>query len=168
MVSELFGAILLYPDAVFTVIGVAICITLFSSLLHRKVVDRKRMDEIRKQIESHQKEYTEASKSGDKKKMAQLDSEQKQIMGLVKENMMASMKPTLITMPVVLILIWLMGSWYGELGPIIDLPFGLPFLTNAVEEAGIVNGVNWFGIYISTALTTALSLELVLRRILKL
>ena len=167
MVMEIFGATVLYGDALMVTIGVAIGVTLLSSLLHRKVVDKKRMDEIRGRIEKHQKDYMEANKANDTKKVAQLDKEQAEIMGLVKENMMASMKPTLVTMPVVLILIWLMGSWYGSLGPIIDLPFGLPMLTHAAEEIGVINGVDWFGMYIMSAISTALFLELVLRRIFK-
>ncbi|MCK4327824.1 MAG: DUF106 domain-containing protein [Candidatus Diapherotrites archaeon] len=167
MISELLGAKLLYPTVVLTVAGIAICITLFSSLVHRKAVDRKHMDAVRERMEKHQKEYLKANEAGDKKRLAQLEREQAEIMGAVKDNMMASLKPTLMTMPVVLILIWLMGSWYGGLGPVLDLPFGLPFLTHAVEEAGIVNGVDWFGLYIASAISTALFLELVLRKIFK-
>lgn len=167
MTVEFLGVQLLYPTAAMTVFAIAVCVTLFSSLLHRKLVDRSHMDALRERIELHQKEYLAASKADDKKRLAQLDKEQQEIMRLVKENMMSSMKPTLVTMPIVLILIWLMSTWYGNLGAIIDLPFGIPFLTHAVTEAGIINGMDWFGIYIATALSTALGLELVLRKLLK-
>lgn len=168
MVLESLGIIVLHGEPIGIVMGIAIGITLLSSLLHRKVVDKKRMDEIRARIEKHQKDYMAANKANDTKKVAQLDKEQGEIMGLVKENMMASMKPSLVTMPIVLLLIWLMGSWYGSIGPLMDLPWGIPFLTHAVGELGVINGVDWFGLYLVSAISTALFLELVLRRIFKL
>lgn len=175
MVSEILGATLINADAVMVVVGVAMGITLFSSLIHRKITDRKKMDEVREKIEKHQKEYLAAQNAGDKKKVAQLDKEQEQIMKLVKDNMMSSMKPSLVTLPVVLLIIWLMGSWYGKIGAIIEMPFGIPFLTRTFEGAlnpmtGLLiqNGMDWFGLYILVAISTALFLELVLRKIFKL
>ena len=165
---EIYGVKLLYPAAVMTVTGIAVGVTLFSSLLHRKVVDRKKMDAERQRIEAHQKEYLAASEAKDTKKIAKLDAEQQEIMGLVKQNMMDSMKPSMITLPFVLVLIWLMGEWYGKLGAIVELPFGVPFITKAVEAAGVVNGVDWFGLYLVSAIVTALGLELVLRKLFKL
>jgi len=174
MVSEILGATLINAEAVYMVIGVAVGITLFSSLLHRKMVNRNKMDEIRAKIEAHQKKYLAAQDAKDKKKIAQLDKEQSQIMKLVKENMMASMKPSLVTLPVVLLIIWLMGSWYGKIGAIIEMPFGIPFLTKAFEGAinpitglAIERGMDWFGLYILIAIGTALILELVLRKVFK-
>ena len=60
MVSEIIGIKLIYPVAAMTVVGVAVGISLFSSVLHRKVVDRRKMDDVREKIEKHQKEYLEA------------------------------------------------------------------------------------------------------------
>ncbi|MFC2174949.1 EMC3/TMCO1 family protein [archaeon] len=167
MIMEILGAKLFYPTVVLTVTGVAVGITLFSSLMHRRSGSRKQMDAVRERMEKHQKEYLKATEAKDKKLLAKLDREQAEIMGEVKKNMTASLKPTLMTMPVVLILIWLMGSWFGELGPILELPIGIPFLTQAVEEAGIINGVDWFGLYLVSAIGTALFLEVVLRKLLK-
>ncbi|MCD6522862.1 MAG: DUF106 domain-containing protein [Candidatus Diapherotrites archaeon] len=164
---EILGIKLVYPTATAIVICTACGISIFSALMHRKMVDRKRMDEIRKRIETHQKEYLEAQKAGDKKKMSKLEQEQAEILGLVKQNMMNSMKPTLFTMPLVLLVIWYLGAQYGAMGPLIDLPFGIPFLTKSVAETGIINGVDWFGLYLVSAITTGLLIELVLRRIMK-
>jgi len=164
---ELIGVKLIYPVAVVTVLGIAVGITLFSSLLHRKVVDRKKADEVKQRIEDHQKQYSAAAKANDKKALARLDKQQEEIMGLVKQNMMDSMKPSMITLPFVLGLIWLLGEWYGKLGAIMDLPFGVPFVTRAFETAGVINGVDWFGLYLVSAIVTALGLELVLRKLFK-
>jgi uncharacterized membrane protein (DUF106 family) len=125
------------------------------------------MDAIRKRVESHQKEMLQAQKDKDQKKMDKLEKEQSKIMGLVKDNMIASMKPALFTMPIFLVLIWFMSGNYAHLGPILELPIGVPFLTHAAETAGIINGMDWFGLYIVIAIGTSLSLELVLRQWLK-
>jgi len=167
MVFELLGIKLIYPAAVYMVGGLSLIVSLLSSSIHRVVVDRKKMDAIRKRVEEHQKEMLQAQKDEDQKKMKKLEMEQNEIMGLVKENMIASMKPALFTMPIFLVLIWFLSGNYAVLGPILELPIGLPFLTRAVEAAGIVNGVDWFGLYIVIAIGTSLSLELVLRQWLK-
>ncbi len=167
MVFELLGIKLIYPAAVFMVGGLSLIVSLLSSSIHRVVVDRKKMDAIRQKVEAHQKDMLEAQKANDEKKLKKLENEQNEIMGLVKNNMIASMKPALFTMPIFLVLIWWMSGNYAALGPILDLPIGLPFLTHAVEAASIVNGVDWFGLYIVIAIGTSLSLELVLRQYLK-
>jgi uncharacterized membrane protein (DUF106 family) len=164
---SILGITVLQGEAAMVVVGVALGVTLISSLLHRKFVDRKKMDEVRAKVETHQKEYLAAQEAKDAKRLARLEAEQKEIMDALKDNMMASMKPTLITMPVVLILIWQLGAWYGGIGPLIDLPFGVPLLTKAVAEIGVANGVDWFGIYLVVAIGAALFLEYGLRKILK-
>ncbi len=174
MVTELLGATLINADAVFVVIGAALSITLFSSLVQRKMMDKSKMDEIRKRVEAHQKAYLKAQKEENKQEIKRLDAQQAEIMGLVKENMMGSMKPSLVTLPVVLILIWLMGSWYGKIGAILELPFGIPFLTKTFEGTInpmtgmlIQNGMDWFGLYILVAIGSALSIQLILKKVLK-
>ena len=99
--------------------------------------------------------------------MDKLEKEQGEILGLVKENMMASMKPSLYTLPVVLAGIWGLGYFYGTIGPIVDMPFAVPFLTHPLAEAGIVNGMDWFGLYILLAIGSSLILELVLKKVFK-
>ncbi len=168
------GMTLLNAEAVYTVVGIAAGITIFSSLVHRKMVDRKEMDRIRARIEAHQKQYLAAQKANDKKEMARLEKEQAEVMKLVKENMMASMKPSLITLPIVLIIFWLLKVWYEGAGPIIEMPFGIPFLTSAVNGTinpitvhAVQNGMGWFGLYIVVSIGTAIILELVLRKVFK-
>ena len=146
----------------------AFLVSIFSSTVHRKLVDRKAMDATRGRVETHQKAYLAAQKEGDEKKMKRLEEEQKIILDDMKKNMMASLKPSLVTMPVILLLIWVMGAQFGDLGPIMELPIGLPFLTHALPEAGILNGMDWFGLYIVVAITSSMLMEfIVFRKILK-
>lgn len=164
---EFFGVKILYEVAAFVTAGMAILVSIFSIIYHRKVVDRKEMDEIRKRIEEHQKQYLEAQKKNDTIKLKKLEQEQAEVLSLLKKNMLTSMKPALITLPIVLIIIWILSYFYGSLGPLIDLPFSIPFLTHPLEEAGIVNGMDWFGLYLISAISISLILELILRKIFK-
>ncbi|MBN3037484.1 MAG: DUF106 domain-containing protein [Candidatus Diapherotrites archaeon] len=164
---ELLGIKLIYPTSAAIVAVAAIGVSLVSIMLHGKMVDRSKMDDVRKRVEEHQKQFLEAQKNNDTKRVAKLEREQEAIMKEVRQNMTASMKPTLITMPIVLLLIWFLGDQFGKVGPLMDLPFGIPFLTKAVADAGIVNGMDWFAVYLVCALTTSLSIELVFRKLWK-
>ena len=163
---EILGIQLLEPTAVLTVMAIGIGVSLFSAALHRKMVDRKKMDEIRKRIETHQKEQLAAQKSDDKKKLKQLEHEQREVMGLLKKNFMMSMKPLIITMPVFLVILWWMRNQFDQFKALLELPFGIPFLTYAVENTVIVNGMSWFGVYLISAIGTSIVVELVLRKVL--
>jgi uncharacterized membrane protein (DUF106 family) len=167
MVVEWMGITFLQPTSVLIVAFIAVGVSLFSAFVHRKMVDRKKMDEIREKIEQHQKEYMKAQKEDNQKKLKQLEKKQSMIFDLVKKNMMMSMKPLFFTMPVFLVIIWLMGAQYGEAGPLMDLPFSVPLLTYSVPEINVSNAVSWFGIYLVVALCTGLSVELMLKKVLK-
>lgn len=163
---EIIGITFLYPEAVFSVIGIAMAVSIFSSLVHKKMVDRKKMDEIRKRIETHQKDLLAAQKADDKKKIKQLESQQTEVMGLLKKNFMMSMKPMFVTMPVLLVLLWLMRNTFDPMGALLDLPVSIPFLSYEIPDMGVTNGMNWFGIYIIFAIGTSLIIELIVRKVL--
>lgn len=164
MVVEILGIQVIHPESVMAIISIAIGISLFSAFVHKKLVDRRKMDEIRKRIEDHQKRYLKAQKEGDQKKIAQLEREQTEIMGLVKKNFMMSMKPVFITMPIFLVVLWWMGQTFGKMGPMLDLPFPIPLLTYSVEELGVVNGISWIGLYMIVAIPTSLIIEFILKK----
>lgn len=163
--NEILGIQFLYPDAVLTVIAISIGASLFSAALHRIMVDRKKMDEIRKKIENHQKEYLAAQKANDQKKIKQLERQQMEVMGLLKKNFMMSMKPLFISMPIFLVVLWFMRTTYDPMGALLDLPIGIPFLSYAIPDMGVSNGMNWFGLYLVFALGTSLTIEMAMRKI---
>lgn len=167
MVAEILGIKLLYPAAAYMVTGLSLIVAALSSAIHRVVVDRKKMDAVREKLDAHQKEMIAAQKENDQKKLKRLEKDQEEVMRLLKENMIASMKPALFTMPVFLVLLWWLNTTYAPLGPLVDLPIGVPFLTHAVEAVGVLNGVDWFGIYLVIVIGTSLSLELALRGLFK-
>ncbi len=160
---SIFGIEIVYPG-VFAVITItSVLLSAVSIWISRKMVNPKRAEEIRKKIEDHQKRYLEAQKAGDKKELQKLEAEQEEIMELVKENMYNSMKPMFITTPLVLIILWLFGMWYGKLGAIIALPYGLPVLTKPFPDMGIQYGIDWFGLYILLAITANLIIQLLVK-----
>ncbi len=161
---EVIGIKVFYPLTFLWVCGLAIAVTIFSLYIHKKMVNQEKMEEVRKRMEEHQKKYMEAKKSGDKKLIARLENEQDEIMRAFKENMYQSLKPLFITTPIVLLLLWVMGSAYGPLGAIIELPFGIPFLTRAFQDAGIQNGIDWLGLYILIALVVSIIGQIILKR----
>jgi len=161
---DFLGINIIYPAAAGIVAVVAVFVSILSSVMHTKFGDRKGMDALQERIRKNQAAFLDAQKSGDDKKMKRLEAEQKAIMSEFQSKMMKNMKPTIISMPLFLIIIWFLSSNYDKMGPLVDLPFGIPFLTNPVVEAGVVNGVTWFGIYLLTALSMALFLELVVKK----
>ncbi|MCD6414838.1 MAG: DUF106 domain-containing protein [Candidatus Diapherotrites archaeon] len=164
---NIIGIQLIYPDAVMAVVAISTGVSLFSVFVHRKLVDRKKMDEIRKRIEEHQKKYLKAQKEGNQKEITRLEREQANVMKLLKKNFMMSMKPVFITMPVFLLLLWWMRGMYDKLGPMLDLPISIPFLTHPVAELGVANGVGWIGLYIVISIATSLTIELILKALKK-
>ncbi len=160
---NVLGMEIIYPD-IFTVIVItAISLSAVSIYISRRVNNPKKAEELKKRIEEHQKKYLEAQKAGDKKALDRLEAEQAEIMNQVKENMYNSMKPMFITTPLVLVILWLFGTWYGSLGPIIGLPFGIPFLTKQFMEMHIQNGVDWLGLYIITAIIASLAVQALMK-----
>ncbi len=155
---------IIHPVAFFVVIGISTLVTLGSLWIHRKLVDPKRAEEIRKKIEEHQKRYLEAQKAGDKKELERLEAEQEEIMALVKESMYSSFKPLLVTTPLVLGLLWILGNLYGGLGPLVSLSFGIPFITKPFPDLGIQNGVDWLGIYIVWSIIISLIAQIIIKR----
>ena len=167
MVMELLGIKLLYPTVVGLVALISIGVSVLSIVVHTKMVDKKKMDEVRKRMEQHQKDLLKAQESGDKKKIALLEAEQEEIMNIFKQNMIATFKPMMFTTPVVLVAFWSMGHFFGGLGPILDMPLGIPFLTHELAEMSIVNGMDWFGVYIVLAISTSIVLQIVLKKFIK-
>ena len=161
---QILGMSILHPVPFLVVIIIATLLDIGSIFIHRKLVDPKRSEEIKRKIEDHQKRYVEAQKIGDKKELERLEDEQDEIMKLVKESMYSSFKPMLITTPIVLVLLWILGDVYGGLGPIVSLPFGIPFITHPFKDMGIINGMDWLGLYITWAVIVSLILQVFTRR----
>jgi uncharacterized membrane protein (DUF106 family) len=183
---EILGINLLQETSAFAVSFLALFVSTVSGIIHRKMVDRKKLDRVREEIEKHQKAYLEAQKSKDEKKLKKLEAEQARILGLVKQNMIDSMKPTLVVMLIVIPMFWYLNTTYSDSGPLVQLPVSLPLLTYCIDpvrdgcanqtqyvaDTGVITVegdgfMGWFGLYIILALTSGITIEFINWKVLK-
>jgi uncharacterized membrane protein (DUF106 family) len=109
-------------------IFVALLALAFSAMTfyaNKKLVDRRRLDEIKREVNRFQKEYGEARKSGDEEKLRQLEKRNEEVLGMTKEMMLMQFKPSLVTFP-----LFFVFSFVVKQPPMnaasISLPFALP------------------------------------------
>jgi uncharacterized membrane protein (DUF106 family) len=138
------------PTAI-EVMAIAAVVSLASSLINKKVVDQKRMKEIRGKVNDFQKRYNEAKKGGDQKLVDKLEEEQKEVMKLTTEMMMNSFKPMLYTFIPIIAIFYVLSSIYGKTGNIVDVPF--------------IGELSWFWWYFLIAVITGLCFELVYKTV---
>lgn len=123
----------LTPNTKFNVIfGVTIISLLVSALIiaiTNRIVDQKRMKELKAKTASYQKKIKTAQKKRDLKKASAL---QKEMMKYNKEMMGMSMRPMMYTMiPIIVIFTWLrqydyLNDFIAQQGYLVALPFTLP------------------------------------------
>ena len=100
-----------------------IALATVTKILQRKLIDRKKMQEIQKKIKDDQKKFKELLKGAEKNKR-EIEELQAQILKQNTELMNMNMKLSLFTMPAFLLIFWLLGNLYGgkTLVSIIPLP----------------------------------------------
>jgi uncharacterized membrane protein (DUF106 family) len=124
---------------------IAIVVSIATNLVNKKIIDQKRMKEIKKQISDFQKEYNEVKKGGDKELIAKMEKEQKEMMSLTKEMMMGSFKPMMYTfLPIILIFFWIKGNY--ETAEVI-----VPVLGN----------IGWFWWYFIAVVAAGITFEII-------
>lgn len=127
------------------IIGVVISVA--SAIVNKKVVDQKRMKEIKDKISAFQKKYNEAKKSGNKELIDSMEPEQKEMMVLTTEMMMGSFKPLLFTFIPILVIFYILNGMYAGTGNIVDVP--------------IIGELGWFWWYFLVAMLSGFSFEAV-------
>lgn len=114
------------------IFGVMLISLLVSALIvgiTSKVVDQKRMKELKAKTASYQEKIKKAQKRKDMKKVSSI---QKEMMKYQKEMMGMSMKPMMYTMiPIIVIFTWLrnydyLNEFIAQQGYLIALPFTMP------------------------------------------
>jgi uncharacterized membrane protein (DUF106 family) len=158
MVKEIFEPVFQVMDGLFwplfhltanpefnTIVGVMLVSLLISALIFaitNKVVDQKRMKELKAKTASYQEKIKEAKKRRDLEKVSSI---QKVMMKYQKEMMGLSMRPMMYTMiPIVVIFTWLrqydyLNDFVAQQGYLIALPFVLPKFGSTL---------GWFGWYL--------------------
>ncbi len=103
------------PSSTFFVLGLALLLTLITSLANRLLTNREQLASWRKTISEWQKEFNEARKSGDKKLLEKAMRKQKQVMQIQSKMFTQQMKVTLIfIVPFFLFWTWLNGVYAGK------------------------------------------------------
>lgn len=98
-------------NPILAVFVIATIVAFIITLANKLLVDQDRMQFIQQEMKGFQAEVMEAQKSGDPKRMAEMQKKQMEFMGLQKEMMMNSFKPMIVTMlPILLIFWWMSGN----------------------------------------------------------
>jgi len=100
-----------------------IALATVTKILQRKLIDKKKMQEIQKKIKEDQKKFNELLKGAEKNKR-EIEELQGQILKQNTELMNMNMKLSLFTMPAFLLVFWLLGNLYNGqmLTSLIPLP----------------------------------------------
>jgi len=132
------------PTGIIAIIGIATSF-LIAFLLER-FGNRRRVKEIQEQINKINKEYMEATKKKDEKKMAELDKESDKLPALMKESMILNFKGMAISLPVIFIVPWVVKFLFPDF--LITLPFNFPVpfrsATELIEWRSVFGPNGWF------------------------
>jgi uncharacterized membrane protein (DUF106 family) len=111
-VLRVFEVLQNIPFSTFFLFSLAVLISLLTSLANRLLTDPEKSKAMRREVADWNKEFQEARRGGDKKKLDKVMKKQKSILQLQSKMMWQSMKVTLIFF-VPLIIIWqLLGGLY--------------------------------------------------------
>ncbi|MDE1856538.1 MAG: DUF106 domain-containing protein [Candidatus Micrarchaeota archaeon] len=95
------------------VIVVALAYASLYAFSQVRLIDRKRMRELQKLMKQHQKDLGELIKN--KAPQEHIDAKQKELMPVIKENMLSILKPSLIMLPAFYILYrWLIPTAFAS------------------------------------------------------
>lgn len=86
------------------IVVLALAYSVFSMVLQYTLGNRRRVQQIQKDMQEIQKEFQKAAKTGDEKELKRLDEKQKHMTGLMFESMKYQFKPMLVILPSFIIL----------------------------------------------------------------
>lgn len=115
----------IYEHAMLVILAIAVLFSLIITLITKRVVDWKKVKQIKKEVEDWRKQLLEAQRKKDMKRLYKLQQDQKRVLGLQGQMMMSSLKPAIFyIIPYILLWSWLSGLYSGWV--IAWLPFTLP------------------------------------------
>jgi len=123
VLDKVFGPLVVSTHPLWVVTISGIILGSFFTLVNYFLVDQEKMKRLQKLSQEFQKEWNEAQKAGDEKKLRKLQQKQMELLRLQNEVMKDTFfKPMLVTMPVFWIFFGWLRRWYVEVG-IIKAPF---------------------------------------------
>lgn len=121
----------------------ALVYSVLSMVLQYTLGNRRRVQQIQKEMTDLQKEFQKAAKDGDEKELKRLDEKQKHMTGLMFESMRYQFKPMLVILPSFIILFGGFGfaGILNELYPnfLIQLPIALHLNGNELLGLNILH-----------------------------
>jgi len=133
-------------DPVLEIGLIAGVVVLFTFIVRKIMMDQGKQDRMKAKQKEINKNYQDAMKSGDEKRIKEAEAQYKELMGMIKDNFKDSMKPLYITMLPILIVIWVLKDNYEGVGNIMTLPF-------------LNWELNWFWWYFVVAIICSLAFE---------
>ncbi|MFH1306446.1 MAG: EMC3/TMCO1 family protein [Candidatus Micrarchaeota archaeon] len=152
-------------DTVYIVAAIGVVYSLASRFLMNKLVDRNKAKEMQKEMKALQKELSEASKSGNSKRVEEVNRKYEKFMPKMLTTQFSQMKPLIIIIPALAIIMPILKDTF--VGFEITLPFSLPIFIQNFENfpnwRDTFGPVGWFwitvilagiGIYLITTIYT--------------
>jgi len=121
----------------------AIIVSLIMSELSKRFGGRQRIVEIQRFVNETNKQYFQAGRAGDEKKLAELDEKMKEFPKLMAESFVLQIKNLLIILPIFFIAIWSVKELFPSF--LIELPVQLP--VPRFRENMLFEMKNTFGAY---------------------
>ncbi|MFA6268675.1 MAG: EMC3/TMCO1 family protein [archaeon] len=131
-------------EAAIVVLLITIALAAITKVLQRKLIDKKKMQELQKQIKDDQKKFNELLKEAEKNKK-EIEELQTQILKENTEMLNMNMKLSMFTMPAFLVAFWFLGTLYT--GKILESIIPLPTFHNF----NLFNPLSWVPVGISVS-----------------
>mgnify|MGYP001772595785 CR=1 FL=1 len=144
------NSILFPPGSIIFLTTLAFLISLIINLVNKRTIDYGRMRELQKVV----REYTELQKElmrnpDDRKLKKKLDKMKPQFDAARAEISRMNMRPMLYTTLPIIVIFWLLGSFYTDI-PVLNLPFPLPWILDYFHgNSGLSNQtLGYLGYYV--------------------
>ncbi|MEI7961284.1 MAG: EMC3/TMCO1 family protein [archaeon] len=122
-------------EAIYVIILITLGLSALIRILQRKLVDRKKVKELQKQLKEDNKRYFELIKEAEKNKK-EIDEIHPRIMKAQMDMMNSSMKVSLITLPAFLVVLYLLKEWFMTIQLVSPIP--------------VIMFVNWIPVGLTT------------------
>jgi uncharacterized membrane protein (DUF106 family) len=148
-------------DGVLEILLMSVGFSLLSALINRKFGNRKRVNEIQREMKEYQRELKEATDKRDEAALKRLKARESQVMEMTKEMLFLPFKSMIIILPLFFIVLWALGAAFPSFS--VQLPVALHW--NELFSLKILSpsayGVR--GYFIVVAVFSGLVIELVIQ-----
>jgi len=143
------------PASTFFVLGIAVTLSIISSIIGRLIMDTKLIKRYSRQIREYREAVKKAEEEGDEKTLIKLRRKSKYIEKITLRTAKERFKPTLLTIVPYILLFFVLREFYtspsGVELPVVYLPFNLGLrlgpLADFLGVSNVVPGTGAFGLY---------------------